>query len=102
IKPQSKDWGFFRFGSPTYLNRISILKSYIERQTSLFAMLSKPCHDEVLRNSVRFLLNRVPVSSASFEPLCLLTKASFIITWKVYSLGYVIFRDDFFALDVVI
>ncbi|HHF3133619.1 TPA: hypothetical protein ACPJ1T_004180, partial [Vibrio diabolicus] len=59
-------------------------------------------HDEVLRNSVRFLLNRVPVSSASFEPLRLFTKASFIITWKVYSLGYVIFRDDFFALDVVI
>ncbi|HHF2978655.1 TPA: hypothetical protein ACPJ0Q_004270, partial [Vibrio diabolicus] len=57
---------------------------------------------EVLRSSVWFLLNRVPVSSASFEPLCLLTKASFIITWKVYSLGYVIFGGDFSALDVLI
>ncbi|WP_282136995.1 hypothetical protein, partial [Vibrio diabolicus] len=69
---------------------------------SSLAMLSKPCHDELMRSSVRFLLNRVPVSSASFEPLCLLTKASFIITWKVYSLGYVIFGGDFSALDVLI
>ncbi|HHX8521429.1 TPA: hypothetical protein ACVO3F_002976, partial [Vibrio diabolicus] len=90
------------FGYPTSLNRISILKPCIERQASLFAMLSKPYHDELIRNSVLFLLNRVPVSRASFEPLCLLTKASFIITWKVYSLGYVIFGGDFSALDVLI
>ncbi|MGX9997961.1 hypothetical protein, partial [Vibrio sp. JZG120] len=72
-KPQSKDWGFFRFGYPTYLNLISILKSCIERQTSLFAMLSKPCHERV---DAQFCVVSA-VSSSSFEPLCL-TYQSFL------------------------
>ena len=64
-------------------------------------MLSKPYMSEVELSFVWFLLNRVLVSSASSQPLCLLTKASFIITWKIYSLGYVIFGGDFSALDVL-
>ncbi|MCR9528988.1 hypothetical protein, partial [Vibrio alginolyticus] len=61
-----------------------------------------PVMSEVELSFVWFLLNRVLVLSASSQPLCLLTKASFIITWKIYSLGYVIFGGDFSALDVLI
>lgn len=61
-------------------------------------MLSKPCHE---LGVAQFCVVSA-VSSASFEHQHVLTKASFIITWKVYSLGYVIFGGDFSALDVLI